>query len=227
MTEGKKCAIVLDREDWKPLWRPVLLFYMALKNPELSYFATGPEAEVILTTIKDNLGKISKAKIYEKLLKIDPDIPGINTFYDFCKGIDEERKKRAVAVLETMKSVEGLNERDLIDAALGGVAGLGNVVIRDTLEEAKELLAKGETLPPEMKKTVMEWFFKGTDARAKADNVKIKTRQAEMLESVVDNLMTAARYQKLKDKNEVIEGEFEEKEIEAELKEETENIYAR
>lgn len=196
-----------------------------LKNPENSYFATCQDAETILEIVRKNLGVVPKAQIYEKVKSVDPNVPEINSFYKFVKTIDEERRARAMAVLETMRGTNNLTEEELVNTALNGLMGLGNVVIRDTLEEAKQTLESGKPLPEDMKKQIMNWFFKAADTKNKADLNKIKNRATDALVTVVDNLMTAARYQKLKGKDDVVEGEFEEKELIAELEEERDSVY--
>jgi len=191
-----------------------------------SYFMTCEDAETILKYTRDRLkAKASKKKIWEEIrTDIDPDIPSYDQFCNFLRGIDKERRERALAVLREMKDISDMTESDIMETALNGTAVLGNVVIKQTIAEAKSLLKQGKSIPSGMKKEIMDWFFKGADASNKQKMTIIKTKQGELLETVVDNLMAAAQYQKLNDGDNIVDGEFEEQ-TKKELVAETKEIY--
>ncbi|MCK5590405.1 MAG: hypothetical protein KAI72_00475, partial [Candidatus Pacebacteria bacterium] len=180
----------------------------------------------ILDCIHNNLGKTDKTMIYEEVKKIDPDVPKYPTFLIFIKNIEKEKQKRAMRIFAEMKSVDNLTDDQLMKTALQGILGLGDVVVKQTVEDAKELLERGKPLPADMKKQIMEWFFKGTDAHNKSKMIKIQSDRGTLLETIVDNLMVAAQYGKLKNKDEIIEGEYEEEEMKHELLTETKKVYA-
>jgi len=193
-----------------------------------SYFETSIYADKIAEVIRAYLGKREwpKARIYEEIVKIDKDVPEYNGFVKWVSKIEKERQKRARAILADVKNVHGLTDDQLLKTALEGTFKLGNAVVKETVLEAQELLKEGKQLPKEMKKTIMEWFFKGIDQHNKAKLVRIKQNQGELLETIVDNLMTAAQYGKLREKDDIIDGEIEEEDIKSELLTETKELYA-
>lgn len=197
------------------------------KQQILSYFIVSPHADKIMKVIDNNLGQkgISKKMIYESVFEIDPEVPKYHQFLNFLKNIEKERQRRAMVMLESMKDISGFNEIQLFDTALDGLLSLGNAVIEETAMEAKELIKAGKPIPDKMRRMIMDWFFKGVDSGNKSKLINLKAKEGHLLETLVENLMTAAQYQKLRGKDEVIEGEFEEKKIKKELIGETVELY--
>ncbi len=193
-----------------------------------TYFEKSYKAEDILKVIHTHLGRKGwpKARIYEEVKKVDPDVPCYNSFNLFIKKIEKARERRAMSVMSKIKDIDNLTDDQLMHTALKGIMGLGGAVVTQTIQQAEKLLKEGKPITPEMRKEIMAWFLKGADLHNKANLIKIQANQGELLETIVDNLMVAAQYGKLNKKDDIIEGEAEEVDIKKQLTKETAKVYA-
>ena len=200
---------------------------MAKKKMVNSYFLESEKAAEILSYANDRLKikGVSKKKVWEEIkADIDPDIPGYDQFCTFLKQVNEGKKKKALAVLAEMQDISGMGPDELLKTAISGTMVAGNTVIKQTLQEMEALLADGKPIPPSMKKQIMDWFFKGVDADSKRRLVNIKDKEGQLMETIVDNLMTAAQYGKLREGDKIVDAEFEET-TKKELLAETKKVY--
>jgi len=181
-----------------------------------SAFLTSPRSEEIFDIINEQKGKVPISELYRRVKALDPNLPSYTSFNKFLKKLDKDQDKRAGILMERLKN-NFLDQGDvgenvlkkLLDNAYKKLFVMGDIVMDQTLQEVREKLEAGEKLNPIEKKTIMEWFFKGTDAFAKHRTVDLKAKADERTETLMENLISAAQYGHI-DKADIVEGEIEE-----------------
>ena len=187
------------------------------KKPlNISAFLTSDKQEDIYDLIVQYKGKISTKKLHERILKLDPKLPGYPAFCNFLSKVDLAKEKRAGEMLLSLKDAMQ-NDTDtgaqvmkkLLENAYKKIFVAGNLAINQQLEEIMAQVNKGEPIRPDQQKLVMEWFFKAQDAMTKQRTVDLKANADERAETLMDNLIMGAQYQAY-DPADVVDGDYEE-----------------
>lgn len=164
-------------------------------------FVTSPKWKEMEEVIRVEKEKgTSLRQIYDKIKKIDPNIPSLQYFYDFLKRASKEvqENKRSLLELvgnETMKNVE------LLDIGMQKAMVLGNVVMAETLEEVKGLLQEGKEIPDKKKFMIMKWFKEAGDLYIDQQTLKVKQAGAITDRMAISVLARAARAGNLKEED--------------------------
>lgn len=187
-----------------------------------SYFLTAPRAEEMLDIIEtwENNGRpYTIKKLHEKLKKLDPNVLCERSMIRFLDQYKTVRTKRAAKMINRLKGIlesddDGKNDSEdvlklLLNNAYNKIFTMGNIAITQEMEQIKEQLEKGEPLNVAQKKTVMNWFFKGTEAWAKQRTVDLHAKADERAETLMDGLILAAQYGKIESKD-IVDGDYEE-----------------
>ncbi len=181
---------------------------------ERSAFTISPKAEEILGVIMKYEGNISKQELYDKVKQVDPNLPGFEMFSRFLKALNAQRQNRVGYLMndlknELMKKDENgkVDFKSFLDLVYENIFTLGSVAIKSEVEEAKRIISEGKELPVAMRKRFLQYFFQGTKSYNEGRSIDVKVQADDRTATILENLISAAQYGKLK-KDHIIEGEF-------------------
>jgi hypothetical protein len=182
-----------------------------------SGFVTSHKADEILQIITENEGKISKVELYNRIKKIDPNVPKYAQFTLFLKSLNSSRNRRVGMLLndlsDTLVESEGEDKeklmKQIINSMFSKLFVMGDTVINQEMAELKQQIDEGKPLSDTQKKRIMDWVFRGIDMSTKSRAVDLKGQAGEREQGLIDGLLNAMQYGKADHKT-IIDGEIEE-----------------